>query len=394
MMEKVRLGDVAAVITKGTTPTSMGYEFVDSGINFIKIESITEDGSFIADKFAYITDECNQKLSRSQLQENDILFSIAGAIGRVAIVDKSILPANTNQALAIIRVPKGIYEYNFLKYILKSPVISKQFEKQKQGVAQINLSLKNISDFEIPVISLEQQRQVSLVLDKVNDLITKRKEQLKKLDELVKARFVELFGDIQTGEYKFETRKLGEVAVVGSSHRVFTTEFVEEGIPFYRGTEIGELANGIKPENPYRITKEHYDRLASDETKPKVGDLLMPSICNKGQVWMVDTDEPFYYKDGRVLCISPNRKLFNCKYLEQFMREKTLVEYPKLGSGSTFAEFKIFLLKDIDILIPPIELQNQFAAFVEQTDKSKLEIQKSLEKLELLKKALMQKYFG
>ena len=81
-MEKVRLGDVAAVITKGTTPTSMGYEFVDSGINFIKIESITEDGSFIADKFAYITDECNQKLSRSQLQENDILFSIWQNIDR------------------------------------------------------------------------------------------------------------------------------------------------------------------------------------------------------------------------------------------------------------------------------------------------------------------------
>ena len=76
------------------------------------------------------------------------------------------------------------------------------------------------------------------------------------------------------------------------------------------------------------------------------------------------------------------------------MREKTLVEYPKLGSGSTFAEFKIFLLKDIEVLIPPIELQDQFAAFVEQTDKSKLEIQKSLEKFETLKKALMQKYFG
>ena len=197
------------------------------------------------------------------------------------------------------------------------------------------------------------------------------------------SRFIELFGDIKTGDYKFETRKLGEVAEVGSSHRVFTTEFVEEGVPFYRGTEIGELANGLKPENPYRITKEHYDRLACDETKPKLGDLLMPSICNKGQVWMVDTDEPFYYKDGRVLCISPNRKLFNCKYLEQFMREKTLVEYPKLGSGSTFAEFKIFLLKDIEVLIPPIELQDQFAAFVEQTDKSKYVIQHSIDILEL-----------
>ena len=208
------------------------------------------------------------------------------------------------------------------------------------------------------------------------------------------SRFIELFGDVKTGVYKFETRKLGEVAIVGSSHRVFTTEFVEDGVPFYRGTEIGELANGIKPENPYRITKEHYDRLSSDETTPQIGDLLMPSICNKGQVWMVDTDEPFYYKDGRVLCISPNRKLFNCKYLEQFMREKTLVEYPKLGSGSTFAEFKIFLLKDIDVLIPPIELQNQFAAFVEQVDKSKVAVQKALDEAQLLFDSLMQKYFG
>ena len=84
----------------------------------------------------------------------------------------------------------------------------------------------------------------------------------------------------------------------------------------------------------------------------------MPSICNKGQVWRVDTDKPFYYKDGRVLCISPDRRIFNTKYLEYYMKVKTLIEYPKLGSGSTFAEFKIFLLKNIDILIPPLDLQN------------------------------------
>ena len=389
-----RLGDIATVITKGTTPTSIGFAFENDGINFVKIESVDENGNFICEKFDHISDECHEKLKRSQLQENDILFSIAGAIGRTAIVTKDILPANTNQALAIIRIPQGAINYSFLLYILQSSVVLEQAEKKKQGVAQLNLSLKDICDFIIPDIPLEEQQCIVDSLDKVSNLISLRKQQLSKLDELVKSRFIELFGDIKTGNYKFETRKLGEVAEVGSSHRVFTTEFVEEGIPFYRGTEIGELANGIKPENPYRITKEHYDRLACDETKPKIGDLLMPSICNKGQVWMVDTEEPFYYKDGRVLCISPNRKLFNCKYLEQFMREKTLVEYPKLGSGSTFAEFKIFLLKDIDILIPPIKLQNRFATFVEQIDKSKYEIQKSLEKLKTLKKALMQKYFG
>ena len=394
MRNKMRLGDIATLITKGTTPTSVGYTFTDTGVNFVKIESIREDGTFIPDKFAHISDECNTKLKRSQLQENDILFSIAGAIGRTAIVTKDCLPANTNQALAIIRIPQGVIDYRFLLYALQSDAIIEQAEKQKQGVAQLNLSLQNINDFEIPFFTEEEQLTVVEVLSSVDSLLSTRIAQLEQLDELVKSRFIELFGDIKTGDYKFETRKLGEVAEVGSSHRVFTTEFVEEGVPFYRGTEIGELANGLKPENLYRITKEHYDRLACDETKPKLGDLLMPSICNKGQVWMVDTDEPFYYKDGRVLCISPNRKLFNCKYLEQFMREKTLVEYPKLGSGSTFAEFKIFLLKDIEVLIPPIELQDQFAAFVEQTDKSKLAVQQSITELEELKKSLMQKYFG
>ena len=80
-MDLIRLGDITSKITKGTTPTSVGYDFVESGINFVKVESISENGEFIEDKFAHISSECNNKLSRSQLEENDILFSIAGAIG-------------------------------------------------------------------------------------------------------------------------------------------------------------------------------------------------------------------------------------------------------------------------------------------------------------------------
>ena len=103
-MKKVKLGDIATTITKGTTPTTIGFDFVDKGINFVKIESISDNGSFLKEKFGHIEEHCNKKMQRSQLQENDVLFSIAGAIGRVAIVNKEILPANTNQALAIIRI--------------------------------------------------------------------------------------------------------------------------------------------------------------------------------------------------------------------------------------------------------------------------------------------------
>lgn len=165
--------------------------------------------------------------------------------------------------------------------------------------------------------------------------------------------------------------KLGDVANVKSSHRVFTSEFVESGIPFYRGTEIGELSNGQIPKHPFYITREHYEKLANDDSRPKIGDLLLPSICNNGQIWLVDTNKPFYYKDGRVLCISPYPDVFNSIYLLYYLKYRLTYEYPKLGSGSTFAEFKIFQLKNMDVLVPNIMKQNLFANFIHQVDKSK-----------------------
>lgn len=390
-METYKLRDLCSTeISDGThqTPT-----YSETGYIFLSSKNVTT-GKIDWNNVMYIPESLHNELyKRIRPQRDDILLAKNGTTGVAAIVDRDEV-FDIYVSLALIRPDKSKVLPRYLLYAINSTPSKEFFNSNLKGIGVPNLHLKHIRETPIRVPSFDEQEHIIAVLDKVSNLLEHRKQQLEQLDKLVKSRFIELFGDVKTGVYKFETRKLGEVAVVGSSHRVFTTEFVENGVPFYRGTEIGELANGIKPENPYRITKEHYDRLASDETKPQIGDLLMPSICNKGQVWMVDTDEPFYYKDGRVLCISPNRKLFNCKYLEQFMREKTLVEYPKLGSGSTFAEFKIFLLKEIDVLIPPIELQNQFAAFVEQADKSKLAVQQSIAELEELKKSLMQKYFG
>ena len=263
--------------------------------------------------------------------------------------------------------PKEGLDVDYLCYSL----MFYKVEGMINGATRQKLTQAAMKRMRIPFRDINEQQQIVAELNCIIGIKEQRLRELKLLDDLSKARFVEIFGDVSTGNYKYGKCKLGDVANVGSSHRVFTTEFVESGVPFYRGTEIGDLASGIKPMQTYFITKEHYKKISNDATKPQIGDLLMPSICNKGQVWMVDTDEPFYYKDGRVLCISPSRKIFNTKYLEYFMRAKTLIEYPKLGSGSTFAEFKIFMLKNMDILLPPMDLQNQFADFVRQVDKSK-----------------------
>ena len=274
-------------------------------------------------------------------------------------------------AYPVFEIVKPVIIPEYLKYYFKSNGFQQSISSFAQGSTRTSIKYGKLKTVSMDLPNLEEQKRVIAILDTIHNIIDSSKQELKMFDDLIKARFVEMFGNITTGNYKYHTKKLGDVANVGSSHRVFTTEFVESGIPFYRGTEIGELASGIKPTEPYYISEEHYNRLANDDTKPQIGDLLMPSICNKGQVWMVDTDEPFYYKDGRVLCISPDREVFDTKYLEYFMRAKTLVEYPKIGSGSTFAEFKIFLLKDIDVLIPPRNTQEQFSNFVRATDKSK-----------------------
>jgi len=159
--ELINLGENCEVITKGTTPTSIGFNFVESGINFIKIESINHNGEFDKLKFAYISKECNEKMNRSTLKENDILFSIAGALGRTAVVKNDILPANTNQALAIIRLKENIkFTINYLYLILQDNIIQDQIESLKVGVAQPNLSLTQIGNFKIPLPPLEIQEQI------------------------------------------------------------------------------------------------------------------------------------------------------------------------------------------------------------------------------------------
>ena len=256
------------------------------------------------------------------------------------------------------------------------------------------IKLGNLTDAIIPIPEIEKQKQIVTILSKVTALISLRKQQLAKLDELVKARFVEMFGDCHHNPKGWQTKTVEDIAFVGSSKRVFVEELQADGIPFYRGTEVGALAEkkAINPE--LFITEEHYNRLCTMSGKPQKGDLLMPSICPDGRIWIVDTDAPFYFKDGRVLWIHLTSADYNSVFLLYTLKDRIMTDYDSIASGTTFAELKIFSLKKCRVFDAPIALQNEFAAFVERVDQQKQTVQQSLEKLELMKKALMQEYFG
>ena len=193
--EVCKLSDETELITKGTTPTSLGFSFVDNGINFVKIETFSEDGSLLSNKVAHITEECHMALRRSQLKANDVLFSIAGAIGRVAVVDSRILPANTNQALAVIRLRIGArLIVPYLVEVLKSEVVSRQYMAMKQGVAQLNISLKNIGDFRIPVPPLALQHEFAAFVAEVDKSEFAVRRSLEELQKLYRQQLQEAFG--------------------------------------------------------------------------------------------------------------------------------------------------------------------------------------------------------
>ena len=256
------------------------------------------------------------------------------------------------------------------------------------------IKLGNLTEADIPIPSVVEQEKIIENLGKVKGLIALRKEQLAKLDRLVKSRFIELFGDCLTNPKGWKTKHLEDIAEVGSSKRVFVEDLKETGIPFYRGTEVGALAEGkpIKPE--LFITEEHYSELCEATGTPRIGDLLMPSICPDGRIWVVNSDEPFYFKDGRVLWVHNIDASYNSIFLLYTLKDRIMTDYSSIASGTTFAELKIFALKKCRIFDVPLAMQNEFATFIKQTDKSKLAIQQSLDKLELLKKSLMQEYFG
>jgi len=175
--EYYKLGELTTLITKGTTPTSLGGKFENSGINFIKIESLSSDGKFLLDKFAYIDEVTHNKLARSQLENEDILFSIAGALGRVAIISNDYLPANTNQALAIIRLRnKNITQYIY--YFLNSDYVKKIIETESVQLAQANFSLGQLSDLDIVLPCHEEQTKIANFLSAIDQKIDVVSEQL------------------------------------------------------------------------------------------------------------------------------------------------------------------------------------------------------------------------
>ena len=382
-----RLGDICAVVS-GTTPKSTQPDYWDGNLNWVTPAELTDESDVIYESQRKITPQAVIDSSLKPFPAGTVLLSSRAPIGKVAITGTEMF---CNQGFKNLICSDKIYN-RYLYHFLKDKTA--YLNSLGRGATFKEISKSIVENIEIPLPPLDEQRKIAAVLDKVRDLIAKRRQQLDKLDEMIKVRYVEMFGECKSNPKNWDICNLEDIAQVGSSKRVFVEELKGSGIPFFRGTEIGALAEGKRVKPELFITEEHYQQLCLATGKPQIGDLLMPSICPDGRIWVVNSEEPFYFKDGRVLWVHDINEDFNSVFLLYTLKDRIMTDYSSIASGTTFAELKIFSLKQCKIFDVPVELQNKFAAFIAQADKSKLAIQKSLDKLETLKKTLMQEYFG
>lgn len=316
--------------------------------------------------------------AKKLVQPGDVLLSrIVPHIRRSWVVSKS------NEGLRQIGSGEWIifrskrFDPNYLRHFLISDVFHPQFMQTVAGVGGSLLRARpdGVRKLSFYLPPLEEQKRIAAILDQADELRRKRQHALDRLNQLGQAIFLEMFGDFTTNPLGWDTVKLGDVCGVGSSKRVFVEEFVDEGVPFYRGTEVGKLATGEVIEPDLFISPDHYAELIHHSGRPQVGDLLLPSICHDGRIWRVDDEKPFYFKDGRVLWIKKNDTVLDSEYLRNHLRNAFLRNYLTIASGTTFAELKIVNLKGLPILLPPLQLQNEFSERIRKVDAARIEME-------------------
>ena len=281
----------------------------------------------------------------------------------------------------------------YLYYFLESYI--ETLRSQSIGGIIKYIKIGNLTNASIPILSIEKQNKIVKTLDKAKSIITHLRTQLEKLDLLVKARFVEIFGDTEYNTKKFPVYKLSELCTVSSSKRIYQDEQSSTGVPFLRISNLVELIETGHLKNELFISDEKYIELVRSNLVPQKGDILVTSRGTLGKCYIVQDDDKFYFQDGMISWLYNLNKAITPLYLALLFNTRNIkTQIDNLQSGSTVAYLSITMLKKLNIVVPPLTLQNQFADFVKQIDKSKSILQQELDKAQMLFDSLMQEYFG
>ena len=392
-MRVITLGDLCDIVSGGT-PARSNPEFWNGGtIPWIKIGNIKQKYVNEADEF--ITQAGLDGSSAKMLRKGTLLYTIFATLGDVGILN---IDACTNQAIAGITIKdtKTVLP-EYLYYYLHSK--KKYVNDIGRGVAQNNINMTILRSFKVPLPELSEQKTIVELLDRVAQIINARQQQVAALDDLIKARFVEMFGDPELNPMEWPAETLGDVLSVEPQNGLYKpqSDYVQDGtgIPilridaFYDG-KVTDFS-GLKRLKCTDIERSRYLLMENDVVINRVNSLEYLGKC----AWITGLIEPtvfesnmmrFHVDESRIDPCYMTRLLCSTFIYKQILnRAKKAVNQASINQGD---------VQSFKILVPPVGLQKKYADFVAQVDKSKAVVQKALDEAQLLFDSLMQKYFG
>ena len=395
-----KLGELTETITKGTTPTTYGFQYTSNGIHFLKVESIGKFGEFITENFAYINEDTHKALNRSILKENDILISIAGALGRIAIVNENILPANINQAIAIIRIKDKNVDLKYLKYFLQSDFIQNNIKLITTQSAQPNLNLNQLGNFTIIIPKIVEQCKIAAILSTIDELIEST-ERIIVQTEQIKKRILQELLTKGVNNTEFKDTEFGKVPKDWSVSTLgYSCSLIQDGthLPPKRvndGPLLLSVQNmiGGNLKITSSDTRVSWDFYKSMHKKWEIheGDVLLAVVgATIGKTAVVQKMEPFTIQ--RSICVlRGQRNILENDYLHLYLTSNTFQNLLIRSSNQT-AQPGIYLaeLSKLKIPLPNIEEQHKITAITSSIN-MKINFERNYKnKLKFIKKGLMQ----
>ena len=393
--EKKTLGEVC-IFKRGLTYPKSEECHVPSSNIVLRSNNIDLDTySLVFSDLKYLSDTYEIPSEKKIVKDSILMCMSNGSsahIGKVAFIDRE-YDCAFGGFMGLI-IPHHVFP-KYLYYNYRSKSFKDFLLKIGNGINITNLKFSSISPYPILIPNFEIQQSIASELDAIQTMIDGYKAQLDDLDDLAKSIFLDMFGDPVTNPKGWEKHKLGDKCEVSSSKRVLVKDMVKEGIPFIRGTELALLSKNTSFDNSIFslfITREKYEEVKAITGIPRLNDLLIPSINPYGYVWKVNTEEPLYFKDGRVIWIHLNNS-FDSDCLRFILESEIKEKYSKL-TGAVFAELTLVFLRNLSIIVPPLPLQQQFAAKIEAIETQKEKYKAQLADAEQLMAERMQYYFS
>ena len=386
-MEKYKLGDICEIVS-GSTPKTNIDEYWEGTIKWITPAELNDDTYIITDSVRKITELAVKKTGLKSFPEGTVILSSRAPIGKVAIAGCEMY---CNQGFKNLICSKKINN-KYLYWFLKGNTVF--LNSLGRGATFKELSKSIVSNIEINLPDIVYQKKAVETLEKVSEIIALRKRELSSLDDLIKARFVEMFGDPATNPMRWSETTIGDECfyIKDGPHKSLPDIGKENGgHPFI---SVRNIVNGYIDFSTARYISDEDYANAIKKCHPEKGDMLYSKGGTTGIAKLIDIDEEFA-NWVHVAVLKFDKSKLNGIFFENMLNGDYCFEQSqRLTKGIANRDLELSAMAQIKMYRPPMEIQKQFADFVNQVDKSKVAIQKALDKTQMLFDSLMQEYFG